>query len=86
MDKIMDKEIVYYKSLICPRCIPASRFLKELKRDYPEIKVREVEIIAHMKSAKEAKIHSIPVIEVAGKRFYKTPSRNDILPLLGIRN
>lgn len=78
------KEIVYYKSLICPKCIPTSRFLKELKKDYPEIIVKEVEILAHIKTAKNARIHSIPVIEVAGKRFYNTPSRNDILPLLGI--
>ncbi len=80
-----EKEIIYYKSLICPRCIPTSRFLKELKKDYPEITVKEVEILAHLKSAKDAHIHSIPVIEVAGKRFYRAPSRNDILPLLGIR-
>ncbi len=79
------KEIIYYKSLVCPRCIPTSRFLKELKKDYPEITVKEVEIIAHMKAARNAHIHSIPVIEVAGKRFYKAPSRNDVLPLLGIR-
>ncbi len=79
------KEIIYYKSLVCPRCIPTSRFLKELKRDYPEITVKEVEIIAHFKAAKEAHIHSIPVLDIAGKRFYKAPSRNDVLPLLGIR-
>ncbi len=79
------REIIYYKSLICPRCIPTSRFLKELKKDYPQITVREVEVLAHMKTAKNEHIHSIPVIEVAGHRFYKAPSRNDILPLLGIR-
>jgi len=79
------KEIIYYKSLICPRCIPMSIFLKDLKKDYPEITVKEVEIITHIKTAKQAHIHSIPVIEVAKKRFYKAPSRNDVLPLLGIR-
>ncbi len=79
------KEIIYYKSLVCPRCIPTSRFLKELKKDYPEITVKEVEIIAHLKTAREAHIHSIPVLDIAGKRFYKAPSRNDVLPLLGIR-
>ena len=68
----MDKVITYYKSLICPRCIPTSRFLKELKKDYPRITVKEGEIIARMKQAKDAHIHFIPVIEVTGKRFYST--------------
>ncbi len=85
MEQSGKKEIIYYKSLVCPRCLPTSKFLKELKKDYPEITVKEIEIIAHMKAARKAHIHSIPVIEIAGKRFYKVPSRNDVLPLLGIR-
>ncbi|GEM_PF-2418634 len=83
---VTDKnEITYYKSKICPKCIPASRFLKKLKEDYPGVKVNEVEILFHMKAVKEAGIHSIPVIEVAGKRFYKAPSREEFLPLIGIK-
>ncbi len=78
-------EITYYKSKICPKCIPASRFLKKLKEDYPGVKVNEVEILFHMKAVKKAGIHSIPVIEAAGKRFYKVPSREDFLPLLGLK-
>jgi glutaredoxin len=80
-----EKEIIYYKSRICPKCIPTSRFLKKLKEDYPEITIREVEVFFHMKSAREAKIHSIPVIEAAGKRFYKVPSRKEILSLIAVR-
>ena len=79
------KEIIYYKSRICPKCIPSSRFLRKLKEDFPDIELREVEVLFHMKSVKEAKIHSIPVIEAAGKRFYKVPSRDEILSLLGIQ-
>jgi len=75
------EELIYYKSRICPKCIPTSRFLKKLKEEHPEIIVREVEILFHMKAAKEAKIHSIPVIEAAGKRFYNVPSVDEILEL-----
>lgn len=78
-------KILYYKSAICPKCIPTSRFLKELKTEYPEIEIEEIEIITHLKSTIKDKIYSIPVIEVAGKRFYSTPVKGEVLGLLGIR-
>jgi len=78
------KELVYYKSRICPKCIPTSRFLKKFREEFPGVSVREVEVLFHMKSAREAKINSIPVIEAAGKRFYGVPPREEIINLLGL--
>jgi len=78
-------EITYYKAKICPKCIPASRFLKKLKEDYPGVKVNEVEILFHMKAVKKAGIHSIPVIDTTGKRFNKAPTREEFLQLIGIK-
>ncbi|MDA3941739.1 MAG: hypothetical protein PF693_20915 [Spirochaetia bacterium] len=78
-------EILYYKSAICPKCIPTSRFLKELKSEHPQITIKEIEIITHLKSSIKDKVYSIPVIEVKGKRFYNTPAKGEILGLLGIK-
>ena len=78
------KELIYYKSRICPKCIPTSGFLKKFKKEFPDVTIREVEVLFHMKSAREAKIHSIPVIEAAGKRFYGVPPRDEIVSLLGL--
>lgn len=78
-------EIIYYKSAICPKCIPTSRFLKELKSEHPEIEIKEIEIITHLKSTIKDKVYSIPVIEVKGKRFHSTPAKGEVLGLLGIR-
>ncbi len=78
-------EILYYKSAICPKCIPTSRFLKELKSEHPEVEIKEVEILAHLKSTIKDKVYSIPVIEVKGKRFYSVPAKSEVLELLGIK-
>lgn len=78
-------EILYYKSAICPKCLPTSRFLKVLKKEHPEIEIKEIEILAHLKSTIKDKVYSIPVIEVAGKRFFSVPAKGEILGLLGIQ-
>jgi glutaredoxin len=58
--KGINMEIIYYKSAICPKCIPTSRFLKELKSEHPEIEIKEIEIITHLKSTikKQGLFHS----------------------------
>ncbi len=66
-------EIVYYKSIICPRCIPTSRFIKKIKSEYPHIKIREIEILKHMKEAKQNGVHSIPTIKIGDKIFNGVP-------------
>ena len=75
-------KITYYKSVICPRCIPTSRFLKNLKKEYPEVEIEEIEVLKNMKAAKQAGIHSIPVIEIGNKRYTKVPPINEVKELI----
>ncbi|RKX84827.1 MAG: hypothetical protein DRP57_05120 [Spirochaetes bacterium] len=77
-------EIIYYKSFICPRCIPTSRFLKNLKAQHPEIKITEIEILTNMKKTIKEGIHGIPVIAIGNKRYSGVPSIGEVLELLGI--
>jgi len=73
-NNLEQKELIYYKSRICPKCIPTSRFLKKFREEYPDVSIREVEVLFHMKSAREAKIHSIPVILLI---FWDCPHREN---------
>lgn len=77
-------EITYYKSLICPRCIPTSRFLKNLKAEYPEIKVNEIEVLTNMKKTVKEGIHGIPVMTIGGRKYREVPPKDEVLKLLGI--
>ncbi len=75
-------KIVYYKSIICPKCIPTNRLLKQVKKDYPQIEVEEIEIITHMARARQDDVHHVPTIIAGNKRFYKAPSMNELLAAL----
>ncbi len=75
-------KITYYKSVICPRCIPTSRFLKNLKKSYPDVEIEEIEILKNMKIARRAGIHSIPVIEIGERRYTEAPPMDEVLELL----
>jgi len=75
-------KITYFKSLICPRCIPTNRLLKQVKQAHPEIEIEEIEIITHMSRAKKADVHHIPTLIAGGKRFYAAPSLQELLAAL----
>jgi len=57
-------QIEYFKSLICPRCIPVSRELKKLEKEFPELKIRHIEILKNMAYTKENKIQTIPSLKI----------------------
>ena len=75
-------KIVYYKSAVCPRCIPTNRFLKRLKMEHPGVEIEEVEVLTHIGRARKAGIMSIPVIEMGGRRYHGVPPREDVLRFL----
>ncbi len=75
-------KITYYKSAVCPRCIPTSRFLKKLKSEHPEVEIEEIEVLTHMGKARKAGIMSIPVIEMSGRRYHGVPPREDVMQFL----
>ncbi len=67
----MTTKIVYYKSLLCPRCIPTSKMLKAFRQRYPQVEIEEVEVIAHPSRAREAGVRQVPTIIVGGQRINK---------------
>ena len=75
-------KIVYYKSAVCPRCIPTNRFLKRLKREHPGVEIEEVEVLTRIGRARKAGIMSIPVIEMGSRRYHGVPPREDVLRFL----
>jgi len=79
-------KITYYKSIICPKCIPTNRLIKQLKREYPEIQIEEIEIITHMSQAKKEGVHHVPTLIVGDKRFYTAPTMSELLSALQARS
>ena len=72
-------KVVYYKSIICPKCIPTNRLIRRLKQTHPEIEVEEIEIITHMSRAKQDGVRHVPTIIAGPKRFYAAPSMEELL-------
>jgi glutaredoxin len=75
-------KVVYYKSIICPKCIPTNRLIKRLKQTHPEIEVEEIEIITHMARARADGVRHVPTIIAGGKRFYHAPALEELLDVL----
>ncbi len=72
-------KIIYYKSIICPKCIPTNRLIKRLKREHPEIEVEEIEIITHMSRAKKDNVHHVPTLIAGDRRFFAAPPMEELL-------
>ena len=72
-------KVVYYKSIVCPRCIPTNRLIKRLKQTHPEIEVEEIEILTHMSRARQDGVRHVPTIIVGDQRFYTAPSLGELL-------
>lgn len=75
-------KVVYYKSIICPRCIATNRLIKRLKQTHPEIDVEEIEILTHMSRAKQDGVKHIPTILAGTQRFYSAPTMKALLSAL----
>ena len=65
----MPHKIVYYKSLVCPRCIPTNRMLKRFRQAHPEVEIEEIEILKHPAKAREAGIRQIPTLIIGPHRL-----------------
>ncbi len=75
-------KVVYYKSIICPKCIPTNRLIKRLKQTHPEIEVEEIEILRHMGRAKAEGVRHVPTIIAGQRRFYAAPTMEELLAAL----
>ncbi len=67
----MPHKIVYYKSVLCPRCIPTNKMLKALRRQYPDVEIEEIEVIAHPAKARAAGIRQVPTLVIGPHRITK---------------
>lgn len=72
-------KVIYYKSILCPKCFPTNRLIKQLKREHPEISVEEIEIITHLSRAREEGVNHVPTIIVGEERFYTAPTMHELL-------
>ena len=77
----MPYKVTYYKSIICPRCIPTNRLIKRLKKAHPEIEVEEVEVLRHIGRAREEGIQGIPTIIVGPHRLYQAIPMEELVAL-----
>ncbi len=75
-------KVVYYKSIVCPKCIPTNRLIKRLKQTHPEIMVEEIEIITHMARARQDGVKHVPTILAGQQRFYTPPTIEELLAAL----
>ena len=58
----MSKEIIFILAPICPQCVRIKRWLKELGKTNPEIKISRYNIATQFKEAKKFKIKTIPTL------------------------
>lgn len=76
-------KIIYYKSVLCPRCISTNHLLAELRREQPEIEIEERELLTHFSEAMQDKVHTLPTLIIGGQRFEHAPHRRELLSALG---
>lgn len=67
-------KITYYKSLLCPRCIPTNRLVARLRLEHPEIEVEEIEILTNMPRALRDGVAMLPTLIAGEQRFHHAPS------------
>jgi len=60
----MPVKIVYYKSVLCPRCIPTNKMLKAFQQRYPEVEIEEVEALRFPRRMREAGIRHLPTLVI----------------------
>jgi hypothetical protein len=72
-------KIVYYKSLVCPRCISTNRLIARVRREHPEIEIEEIEVLANLSRALHDGVMMIPTLIVGKKRYQHAPPLDELL-------
>ena len=70
--------IVFYHSVVCPRCRISGLALRRVLRRHPDIELRKVEFLTNRERAREAGIRSIPALVAEGRSLtgiVLTPAR-----------
>ena len=61
------KSVVFFHSVICPRCAISGLALRKALAKFPEIEVTKVEFLSNRERAREAGIRSIPALVADGR-------------------
>ena len=61
------KKIVFYHSVICPRCHISGLALRRALRKRPDIEVTKIELLTNMDRAKKAGVTSVPTLVADGR-------------------
>jgi hypothetical protein len=77
-------KITYYKSFVCPRCIPTGRVIERVRREHPEIEVEEIEVLTNLSRALHDGVMMIPTIIIGDQRFHQAPPLDELLTAAGI--
>lgn len=72
-------KIVYYKSLVCPRCIPTNRLIARVRREHPEIVIEEIEVLTNLPRVLRDGVLMLPTLIVGARRFHHAPSIDQLL-------
>lgn len=60
-------QVTLYKTFLCPRCFLASRALKKLQKEFPELQIETVEVIREPHLAWQAGVRLVPAVTCNGK-------------------
>jgi hypothetical protein len=72
-------KIIYYKSLVCPRCIPTNRLMARLRREHPEIEIEEIEVLTHLSRTLNDGVMMLPTLIVGDQRYHHAPPIDELL-------
>ena len=75
-------KIIYYKSLVCPRCISTNRLIARVRREHPEIEIEEVEVLTNLPRSLRDGVLMLPTLIVGEQRFHHAPSIDELLAAL----
>lgn len=62
-------KIVFYHSIVCPRCLLVGRILQKLQQEYPELVVEKVEVTSRPLESLRQGIRMIPTLAADGRRL-----------------
>ncbi len=76
-------KIIYYKSLLCPRCLATNRLVARVRREHPEIEIEEIEVLTNLARAKHDRVMMLPTLIVGTQRYHHAPRMEELLAALG---
>ncbi len=75
-------KLIYYKSLVCPRCLSTNRLVARLRRERPEIEIEEIEVLTHLPQTLRDGVMMLPTLIAGTQRFHHAPGMEELLAAL----